>query len=44
MAKIEKGIIDKFKIKTGLAPFLWIRYLDDVFFVWEHGPEKLRLY
>ena len=24
-----------------LQPFLWLRYLDDIFFIWTHGEEKL---
>ena len=23
-------------------PYLWWRYRDDIFFIWEHGEEKLR--
>ena len=23
-------------------PYLWWRYSDDIFFIWEHGEEKLR--
>ena len=24
-----------------LKPFLWLRYIDDIFFIWTHGEEKL---
>ena len=24
-----------------LQPFLWLRYIDDIFFIWTHGEEKL---
>ena len=24
-----------------LQPFLWLRYIDDIFFLWAHGEEKL---
>ena len=24
-----------------LQPFLWLRYIDDIFFMWTHGKEKL---
>ena len=24
-----------------LQPFLWLRYIDDIFFIWIHGEEKL---
>ena len=25
-------------------PLVWIRYIDDVFFIWTHGKEKLSLF
>ena len=31
--KAPKGYVDK--------PFLWLRYIDDIFMVWTHGNEKL---
>ena len=24
-----------------LQPFLWLRYIDKIFFIWTHGEEKL---
>lgn len=42
MAKVEKEMIEKFRKKTGISPAFWVRFLDDVFFIWNHGPEKLR--
>ena len=23
--------------------FWWVRYVDDIFFIWTHGPEKLKV-
>ena len=23
-----------------LQPFLWLRYIDNIFFIWTHGEEK----
>ena len=25
----------------GLQPFLWLRYNDDIFFIWTHGTQEL---
>ena len=37
--------MDKFErnyLKTQiLQPFVWFRYIDDVFFIWTHGKEEL---
>ena len=39
MAKIEKGIISKSKIK----PLVWKRYIDDVFCVWHTNEDNIKL-
>ena len=38
MAELEEKILEKVDNK----PYLWWRYIDDIFFIWEHGEEKLR--
>ena len=38
MAELEKEILRKAEFK----PYLWWRYIDDIFFLWEHGEEKLK--
>ena len=38
MDKIEIAFI-----KTQeLQPFVWLRYIDDIFFIWTHGEAKLK--
>ena len=27
-----------------LQPFIWLRYVDDIFFIWTHGEEQLKLF
>ena len=27
--------------KTGKKPLVWLRFLDDIFFIWTHGEEEL---
>ena len=27
-----------------LQPFIWLRYIDDIFFIWTHGEEQLKLF
>ena len=38
MGELEKKILSKIELK----PYLWWRYIDDIFFLWEHGEEKLK--
>ena len=27
-----------------LQPFIWLRYIDGIFFIWTHGEEQLNLF
>ena len=38
MAELEEEIFSEIELK----PYLWWRYIDDIFFLWEHGEEKLK--
>ena len=40
MAELEEEILGKAEFK----PYLWWRYIDDIFFLWEHGEEKLKTF
>ena len=33
----------KFLETQSLQPLIWFRYIDDLFFIWTHGEEKLQL-
>ena len=37
IAELEEKIIKESEYK----PSLWWRYIDDIFFLWEHGENKL---
>ena len=37
MAELKEEILSEIELK----PYLWWRYKDDFFFLWEHGEEKL---
>ena len=37
MAELEEEILQK----AELEPYLWWRYIDDIFFLWEHGEEVI---
>ena len=36
MAELEEGILRKAEFK----PYLWWRYIEDIFFLWEHEGEN----
>ena len=38
MAKLEEEILSEIELK----PYLWWRYIDSIFFLWERGEEKLK--
>ena len=38
MAELEEEILREVDLK----PFLWWRYIGDIFFIWEHAEEKLK--
>ena len=40
MTELEEEIIKESEYK----PYLWWRYIDDIFFLWEHGENKLKLF
>ena len=38
LAKLEEKIIKESEYK----PYLWWRHIDDIFFLWQHGENKLK--
>ena len=38
MADLEEKLLEQ----ADLKPFIWWRYIDDIFFIWEHGEESLK--
>ena len=40
MDEIETSFLKTQKLK----PFIWLRYTDDIFFIWAHGEEQLNLF
>ena len=40
MADLEEKMLEIFEKN----PMIWWRYIDDIFFIWEHGPESLNVF
>ena len=40
MADLEKRLLSDVDLK----PYIWWRYIDDIFLIWEHGEESLKLF
>ena len=41
MSTVEEDMLLAYEKRTGLRPAVWLRFLDDIFMVWEHGAEEL---
>ena len=41
MHELESRMLDEYFTKTGLKPMLWLRFIDDIFFVWEYDQKSL---
>ena len=41
MADFEELLLKEYRKKTGLAPLVWFRFIDDIFFVWHHEEAAL---
>ena len=39
MADFEEKMLESFEKK----PVIWWRYIDDIFFIWKHGEESLKV-
>ena len=42
MGNIERELLRQYEEEFGLRPTVWLRFLDDIFFVWDHGDEELK--
>ena len=41
MSEVESNMLNEYETATGIRPFLWLRYIDDVFFLWSDDEESL---
>ena len=41
MSEVETRLINDYEAKSGLRPLIWLRYIDDIFFLWSHNQESL---
>ena len=41
MSKFETNLLQDYRKEYHRGPAMWIRYIDDVFFVWDHNQEEL---
>ena len=42
MADLDEKILEIYEKKT--TTMIWWRYIDDIFFIWEHGEESLKVF
>ena len=41
MTEVETRMLHEYEAKTGLRPMLWLRYIDDIFFLWPYREESM---
>ena len=41
VSEVESNMLNEYETATGIRPFLWLRYIDDVFFLWSDDEESL---
>ena len=41
MTEFETRMFQEYQAKTGLRPMHWLRYINDIFFLWAYGEESL---
>ena len=41
MSEVESNMLNEYETATGIRPFLWLRYIDDVLFLWSNDEESL---
>ena len=41
MSEVESNMLNEYETATGIRPFLWLRYIHDVFFLWSNDEESL---
>jgi hypothetical protein len=44
LEKFEVDMLDEFEKTHKIRPFIWLRYIDDVFLIWQHGEESLKTF
>ena len=42
MGVVEEDLLDRYERETGFRPKVWLRFLDDVFMLWQYGPDELK--
>ena len=39
--RFESHMLDEYEVATGLKPLVWMRFIDDIFFIWQHDKVSL---
>ena len=41
LENFETEMLNEYERKTKLKPYIWMRYIDDIFFIWQHDEKSL---
>ena len=42
MGKFETDLLNDYRNKYNKLSLIWLRYIDDIFFTWDHGEPSLK--
>ena len=42
MTQVETDMLNDYEAETGLRPIIWLRYIDDIFFLWTYDEQSLK--
>ena len=42
MTQVETDMLNDYEAENGLRPIIWLRYIDDIFFLWTYDEQSLK--
>ena len=42
MIEVETYMLNDYETENGLRPIIWLRYIDDIFFLWTYDEQSLK--
>ena len=42
MTQVENNMLNDYRTENGLRPIFWLKYVDDIFFLWTYDEQSLK--